>query len=510
MRSIILASLLILLSFFQFHFLLAQPPEWVSPIFRKQNFPENRFITGFASQSVQKTDDLETVKRFLLENAKIHLVESISTSIKSVAILNIENRNSKTLEIFKQASASTSQADLFGLKTEEYYDLKKMEAYAFVYMNIANYLEALKSALSSETAQLSKKIETANQLSQTGNKELALKAYYSCFVALRHIEKKVVIILALSNETGGEEVVKLESEIIEGISELQTAKHPTLEELCFFIADGLKQQLSDDEETNTIQIGSFTYMDSRLGSDFAVRLAATLQNKLVREGLSVNASMKPSAGEERSLTLSGTYWVAGNDLKIIANLSNEKTGRTMASMEDFLPLAWLTERNISYIPDNYQSVMALEKELSQEEITDDGLIVKLWTNKGKTNPVYKKDERMSVYVQVNQPCFVRLIYYLADGSRVLLLNSWYIDEDKVNKPYEIPQKWACAPPFGGEILQMVVQTEKFKPLKTRYQDGYDFIIDSDKEIIAITRGMKKVMPTLLMAEKRINITTVEK
>lgn len=173
-------------------------------------------------------------------------------------------------------------------------------------------------------------------------------------------------------------------------------------------------------------------------------------------------------------------------------------------------MTWLTDRNIKYLPDNLESAIALEKQLSRDEITDVGLLLKLWTNKGNSNPIYKKDEKMQIYVQVSQPCFIRLIYYFADGTKVLLQDSWFIDQDKINKPYILPTTFQCYAPFGAEILQLVAQTEQFRPLQTKSEDGYDFIIDSDQEIIATTRGMKKEKPALLMAEKRINITTVEK
>jgi hypothetical protein len=97
-----------------------------------------------------------------------------------------------------------------------------------------------------------------------------------------------------------------------------------------------------------------------------------------------------------------------------------------------------------------------------------------------------------------------------DGSRVLLLDSWYVDEDKINKPYQLPQAFRCAEPFGAELLQMVAQTEQFRPLAVKSESGHDFISDSDKQIMIATRGMKKEKPALLIAEKRMNITTIEK
>jgi hypothetical protein len=505
-------SLLFLLhfTFYTLHFSYSQSPGWVNYESRLQQYPAGNYLTGFTSQIVRETDNPEDVKRMLLENARTQLVESISISIRSEATLNVENYNAKTLEIFKQASSSISQADLTGLQSGEYYDTRKKEAYAFVWLNKADYLNSLKNSLLSETEQLTGKLESAQKLAAAGNKEAALKIYYNSMCDIREIEGKLAIVLALGSEASANRVSELETMIIKGISDLQSSPHGTLEELCLFLADALKHQLSSTDRQKMIRAGSFTWMDTRMGSDFAVQLQSTLKTRLVSEGFNVSASESTSGRAGDNLTLSGTCWPAGAALKVIANITGEGSGKILASAENFLPLSWLDERKIACLPPNYQSAIALDKELATDELTGEGLVIKLWTDKGNSNPVYRNDELMKVWVQVNRPCFVRLIYYLADGSRVLLLDSWYVDEEKVNTPYLLPQRFVCAAPFGAEVLQMVAQTEQFRPLAVKSEGGYDFISDSDKQIMIATRGMKKEKPALLIAEKRMNITTIEK
>jgi hypothetical protein len=100
---------------------------------------------------------------------------------------------------------------------------------------------------------------------------------------------------------------------------------------------------------------------------------------------------------------------------------------------------------------------------------------------------------------------------LADGAKVLLLDNYYIGIDKVNKVYELPEEFVCAEPFGAELLLVNAQTEKFEPLNTRKQYGYEFILDNVPEILANTRGFKKVEKGELMrAENSIVITTMGK
>lgn len=485
------------------------PPSYVSAEKRKLQYPDEKYLTGFASAVIRKTDKVEEVQKTLLENAKTYLVQSISTRISSSATLNTENHNTKTLEIFRQVSTSYAQADLTGLKVNEYYDTKKKEAYAFVHLNIQDFLSSTQNTLILESTQLSKKLGTASQLMKAGNRGEALKTYLDCFPLLREMESQVAIVLTLGKPEIATQYGAFSDSVSRAVSLLRTGPRNSMNDLCFFIADGIKQQIPESFKDRTIRLGSFTYMNTGMGSKFSAHLAASLQPKLTAEGFAIYTPDQSAKDNRFPWVLSGTYWLDGKNLKVIANLNNEKTGITIASIEEFFPLTWLTENGIEYLPGNYQSAIKLEKELSSNEIVNSGLMVKLWTNKGMENPVYKQGEKMQVYVQADQPCYLRLIYFTADGNKWLLKDSWYLDETKINKPYLLPGSYTCTPPFGAEILQLVAQTEPFKKLDTEVSGGNTIILGDDHSAIEITRGMKAEKPNLLIAEKRISITTLE-
>jgi len=97
---------------------------------------------------------------------------------------------------------------------------------------------------------------------------------------------------------------------------------------------------------------------------------------------------------------------------------------------------------------------------------------------------------------------------LADGSKVLLLDDYYIGVDKVNKVYKLPEEFVCAEPFGAEVLLVNAQTEKFERLNTKEQYGYKFITDDLDEVIRKTRGFKKTKEGVKRAENSIVITTM--
>ena len=102
-------------------------------------------------------------------------------------------------------------------------------------------------------------------------------------------------------------------------------------------------------------------------------------------------------------------------------------------------------------------------------------------------------ETMKVFVHVNQPAYIRMLYILAgDRKYTLLENNYYIDLSRINSEVEIGE-FVCAPPFGAEMLVVAARTEKFPPIETFEDNGYFFLVDQDPESAARAfRGMKPI------------------
>ncbi len=490
----------------------SQSPSWTDPEKRKSQYPDNIYLTGFSSEIVKKSVNTDELRQKHLGFAKAQLVETIRINISSSATLNLENLNSESLEHFKQASVSTSEAQLSGLKSETWFDPKKKAVYAYAYIRITDLLDACKANLADNSSQLKRKIESGDNFVKTGDVEQALKTFYNCFPLLREIENNEAILVAIGKEPLPEQPVDYEFLINQRISNLRKEKHNTLDEVCFLMADGFKQQLSGNSLDDAIRIGSFTFQDTRIGSDFSSRLASTLEQKIIRQGFALKSSETLYRGlkepDSAGYLLSGTYWKEGGSIKIIANLTDLKTGRNIAGVEEFLPQQWFTDNSVRYIAENYDQALARQKQFSQNEITGGGLFADLWTNRGKDNPIFTRGDTMRVYVRVDQPCYIRLIYYFSDGTKTLLADSRYIGEDKTNQPILLPDVFVCDAPFGAETIQMIAQTNPFKPLTIRLENGYQMILDDVGAILANVRGMKTIGKTELIAEKRLNLTTL--
>ena len=188
-------------------------------------------------------------------------------------------------------------------------------------------------------------------------------------------------------------------------------------------------------------------------------------------------------------------------------------GAITASVETTVENSVIQTANLSLKSQNFKEAFADQKVFRTDEVIGGGLMLEAWTDKGDENTLYAEGDTMKVFVRVNIPCNIRFIYHLADGARVLLLDNHYIDQSKVNKVYEIPEEFVCAPPFGAEVLQVFASTAEFEKAETKNVDGYDVLVEDLDKFLVKTRGMKKIkddQKKILQAEQRIVITTMAK
>jgi len=499
-----------------------EAPRWISYDQRIAMFPENQYMVGFKSDKCDRSEVAAASMENLLKIAKTQLIEQIRIEIKSASTIDIENKDTRSKEVFKQAGASTSEASLTGLKTDTYYDKKKKLIYAVAYVNKLELVKSCETNLADLQKRLGQKIAMAKQLATTGEVEQAMNSYYACYPMIHEMDNALALLVAIGKEPMDAQTSDLELQVTQGISGLRKGKQLDLDEACFFFASGLRQQIRNLMEQGLfdndgfIVMGSFTFQDTRMGSELSSRLSAIMEQKLTNMKLTTYSTSEKKISDmseaeaARMYILTGTYWQEGENLKIIANVKRNKDGRNLAGGQEFLSKSWVKTNNIPYLPANYELAMARQKELEKGTLPVTSLQVEVWTNKGNDNPLFARGDTMSIYMKANHPCFVRLIYYLADGQKTLLSDNYEVKADQVGKVFQYPDLFVCDSPFGAETIQVLSQTEPFKPLNTRMENGYKMILDDVKGIIANTRGMKSLNSQFQQAEKRLDLTTVEK
>jgi len=491
-----------------------QAPAWVDFNNRTAKFPRNAYVSGFASEKYSGYEDINEVYKRLEGQARHILVESIHVTIKSLTSTQVIVQNTQTADFFKHSSVSFSKVTITGLTVENFYDEKEKAVYAFAFAQTAKISEHYINLISNKKAEAERNLADAKEYIAKSNNKDALKACYANFPIFTEIEEAQALIVTFQGLTlenpvlHAKAVADVKLQTNETIQSLQKGGSLTLDDAAFFMANGLAFQI--DTFSAPIRISNFTFEDSKMGSVFAKRFTKTLEQQLAQKSVNMteDATLNGVAVE---YMLSGTYWEEGENLKLIAVVRNLKTGKPIAGSEAIIPKKWLAANSITYKPENFEQAYSnLIKFNSDAVISEGGLIVDLSTNNGDENLIFTQGDTLKLYIKANRECYVRFIYTLADGTRVQMLDNLYVDRDKVNKIYEMPDKFIIDTPYGVEALTLNAQTKPFDKLRTVDYYGYNKIVDDLNTVLANTRGFKPVQNIDGKAEKSITLTTLSK
>jgi len=512
-------TILILLIISSYVAIYAQKPKWADSYQRQMLYPKSEYLTGFFSEINSQNKPPEELLNKLLESAKRELIEQIQVSIENKVVLATDIINTKTHEVFKQASVSFSKASITGMITDKYYDYSQKEAYVFVYAKKSELISYYQHLVINCKLEIEQKINNAQQYVKLNDRKLALKTFRECYLLFEKYKQDQSILLMLDNistiDVMG--ISEYEIQVNSCIKKLLQSEQLTLDDVCTFMADELKKSV--EEINGIIGIENFTFEETKTISEFSRRFAAIFPSKLMEEGFHIATSnpilTDSSLKKTYDYTISGTFWFEGNKhLKIIANLKNLQDGKLLAGVEGFLPISWLSNEHIAVEPSKTVALNDKIKALAKNENAGGGILVDLYTNKGFDNLLFTEGDTLKIFVKANHECYLRFIYYQADGKIVLFKDNFYISPEQINELTLISAgtniNFICSPPFGVEILQMNAQTEKFKPLNTKIIDGFEYVLDDVNQILANNRNRKQIDEHNLNAEKRIIFTTMAK
>lgn len=487
-------------------------PKWTNAALRESMYPESSYLLGFSSEVNHSNQDPAELLQRLEKYAKDQLVENIQVEIKSQSTLNIKNVNTVTQEEFKRTSSSFSKAQLAGLKTENYYDKKAKAGYVIAYVSKLETIGLYENNILALLEQVKNNLELAqNRIVQKNNQD-ALKNLFSCQTLVRQIEEAQTILMIVQGNFNApnlkfSEVQKLRLELDDKLGSIRNNQQFSIDDAAFFLVSGLQSQNPTLDQP--VRVMNFTFQETPIGSPFSRRLASNLEQKMVQVA---GYKVANTAQGENAYILTGTYWKEADRIKIISILRDQATSRALGSVECYIPIQSLSAIGVEFMPENYQNALSNMEALSKNEIKGGDLQIDVYTNKGRENLIYTEGEPLKLFVRANRECYLRFVYHLADGSKVLLLDNYYINIENVNKVYELPYEFECSDPFGVETLQLNAQSKPFESLYTQEEGGYLFIKDDTQSFITKTRGFKPAggKSEELKAEKRIVITTMGK
>ncbi len=335
--------------------LIAQAPQWIDYSWRTASYPEQDYFMTFISGEVPENSDAKTLLDEYEEQAKAALIQQIQVSLQSATDYQVANIDAATTEAFRMRSQSLSKAQITGLRTERYHDRKKSLAYAIAWAKKSELKYFYRNAVSRLMEQIINQKITADNYRSKNDQQQALKTYYETMPLFTELEEAQFILLALEivneRDTRLKESHDLLVAVKGAIIDLQQSEKGSIDDLGYFMAYGLFLQMGDLQSPLYLQ--AFGFENSGLNSEFSERFKTALSGGLVRAG-DYQVSDYPNS---KAVTVTGSYWKEGENIKV--NAIARQNGQAKAAAEVSLPVQWLRDRSVNWVPEPYLRIAQL-------------------------------------------------------------------------------------------------------------------------------------------------------
>ena len=481
-------------------------PDWVVNYGQSDKYDEQVYLTGFGEALGISRESKEIAQ----ENARADLSQKVLVKIDStVSNYQLED-GEETLQQFSTVTQSSSELQVMGLETLTYVrdSRKNPMSFALVYIErkkLAKLYQAEKKHLTSQILQLITLAEN-----QDNPKYTSVQYYYQTWPLLDKLAEVQTILLSVSGtrifsdlasqDLADQPLILNKSQINRRIQQLSLHSIDNLDDVAGAIQFQLYQQF--DLQHQQLLVQPFFYQDTRLSSRFARYFKQLLEGKLENsiqphrefQAKSVNYEKDMAVSADADYIITGSYWEKEDNVQILAFCRSVQTGEIRASANvDFK--RGMLKSSLNLKPDNFEKIMSQQLAFEQEVIDSGQLKLEVWTDRGKNALLYSQGELMKVYLRTNRPCYVRLLYILANGQKTLLVDNLQINLESINRPLLVNDlleiDFECTSPFGAEMIIGVARNYPFDTIETTERDGYIFIdTDNPKHLANITRGTK--------------------
>ncbi len=489
-------------------------PEWVKRGGASSAYPTERFVTGFGMAEGKDEESLQQAKSM----AASDLARRISVRIESELSDISQERNGRYDYEVAAVTRSTSDVQLTGLDYEVH--RKRKRTYALAIVERASAANQRRAERDRAMQEVSACVEKGEAHRSAGRPARALEVFEDCRQPLAEALQHDSVAGALlpgrgSDAKSFQSLVSASRKIDEQIDAVLGGGASSLSEGAERLALQLKRQGVD--KRSRLSIGHFSYGTTDLSSSFGRQAGMELERAMASGRLSEQGSvvLASSRGLESAmpahLAIRGVYIEEGEQrVRLSATAVDVGGGRLVASAQTSLPRSALAP-NLDLRPANFEKILQDQRALGASEAVVSGdLRLEVWTGKGRRSVLYSEGEELTLFMRVNRPAWVRLIYTLQSGAEVPIDQAYYIDESKVNKVVEYPDAFEVVAPFGAEMLHATAFTQKPSRLPTvlRRFDGveYEIIADGLVETTQRTRGLAR-KKKLEIAEDRVTITT---
>jgi len=492
--------------------LAAKTPEWVERNGVAEAYPHAKFLVGFA-EATGKGDALESAK----QQAAADLARQISVQIESSVVDTIREAEGKFANDLTSQIRATSDIRLEGIRFETHRKRKKVWALAVLERHPA--ASARRSARDRALSMTASCLDGAAAEEEAGRSSEALRAYRGCRTHLQEALEHEAIAAALRRgsllkDEVGEQLARHASNISARIRAIPHEDATSIR----VAAERLAEQLTREGvgRGRQIAVAPLLYQGRDISSPFGRELSMALEAAIARTasqpGRDVPVSQTTRAKDQSGpVVIRGTYRENDDRLQIRVTAKAAESGVLLASGEIGL-LASGVPSGIATRPANFESFAADADKLAGGDVVSGSLRVEVRTDRGLRGIVYDEGDELSLYVRVNQPAWIRLIYVLTSGDHVPITQEWYIDESQVNQLVEYPDSFEIIAPFGVEMIHAMASTEKPPKLVTRATviDGESYVIIPDgADQVVRTRGIARKKKKQV-AEQTLSLTTMRR
>ncbi len=494
MHSIFFPSLLMLILFLAG----AQDedlPEWAISYGTETSYSSQTHLSGFGMSTVEgsREEALEDAKA----QASSDLIRKVRVSVQSSVSSELRETEQSLSSSFTSISQTISNLELEGIDFEVADDKNTFYALAYIdrrsateyYRNIAMETLVRIQSLRDQASDLEEAGKNSEMLERYVQLSPLFKSYYEQFSLTNTLKSNMSKAFEeLDSEfdnsdslTNPLEVVAWEQQAQQKISVLLNEESLSLDDAIRILVKQLDMQ---GLSVSTNKVLDLRYQDSDFSSAFGSYIARALAREMAT-GLT---------GESKPTITRGYYWDLGEDLELSIMVLAED-GRELAGARARVPKTGIPG-NLEIKPRNFEQALKEKNALSDETFVDGGINVEVMSDKGGNDEstVLESGEEVNFYFRVNQPANLQLTYILADGTKVMLWDSFYIGIDRVNKVVKFPYTFVAAPPLGVERLIVTAYSEEPPEQNIIVQsiegESYDVIVDEVSEMLAKTRGLK--------------------
>ncbi len=486
----------------------AASPDWVDSGGRAKRYPAERYVTGYGQA---RGRDAEVRAR---QAAMASLAQAISVRVEFELEDDRREDDGRYDESVATLTRTSSQLELQDVRFEIHRDSRRVHALAVVERERATARR--RSLRDRALVRAEACLADAELARETGDEAGAERRLGRCRAAHAEALRHDAVSVALGAGGDGSEAPARLERIVRDLERAERARADAPASSVGEAADRLAAQLVAQgfARPRRLDVAALADSSTDLPSPFGQVMATEVERALAR------AWNEPMSlpDDPRRIGIEGSHLETGEVVRLTVIAREFGTGTLLASAATPLERGAVPD-GVALRPGNWKPALAKRDRLAHSVAPPPkpskraarALRVELWTDRGRDRVSYTEGEAIRVFLRVNGPAWVRLVYVLPNGLTVPIEESFHVEAQRAHSAIAYPGRLEVVPPFGVEMLHAAAFEQKPPPLATRLVEvsgeRYE-VIDDGVDALVRARGVQ-VRRGEAVAEDVVTITTLD-